>query len=200
MMNGNDQHSSPTEADLSWFNGETNRPIVTLRRRKSWKVPLLLLITTTLLTGVVIAVMALTSNTSTCLTNDDYTALTGDTYAGKIDPTNNFYSDHVSFTQSAAEYADTSAQNLIARLSSFAKAHNKKSIIITIGATYTSPDRLALTQTRIDTVYNDLANAGVAKSMLQEDEPALVAPEEQEDSITTSDIVSIMVTSAESCK
>lgn len=200
MMNENDPHSTPAETDLSWFNGETNHPIITPRRHISWRMPLLLFTATTLIVGVAIAVMALVSNTSTCLTSDDYTALTGDTYAGKVDPINNFYGDYLSFNPSEVGYADASAQNLITRIASFTKAHSEKSIIITIGAAYTNPDQLALTQTRIDTVYNDLVNAGVAKNILQENEPALTVPEEQEDSATISDTVSIMITSAESCK
>lgn len=141
------------------------------------------------------------SRQATCLTTDDYQALTGASYTGRsFSPTSTFYSYTVQFGAGTASYIDTpdtmNGSETITTLANFYTSHLGKSIIFTIESDALSSDPSLATE-RIAAIARDLRAAGVPESSIVASAPTSLEAEAEAETVTTA-IVSI--TSAAACK
>ena len=204
---GPDNNQQPPQAGAvpEWFNPVS--PIAPPPKSKKTLMRVLIIGGITLLLCLVVAVVVIvTRQTSTCLDASDYKALTGvDTSSSDLSPTQSFYDSYTLFKDGVLTYDDSTdggqhGNQLIQKIANFYKAHTAKPILITVSASYLTPDNELLTNQRIATVQSSLLAAGVPESVVVVSGASYITPEDAIEGDGDTGEISIAITSDTTCR
>ena len=150
-------------------------------------------------------VFFVTRQPSTCLSVSDYKALTGVDTSDGFSPTETFYDNYVLFDGGALTYDNSTdgglhGDALIHKIADFYKSHTTKPMLITISASYLTPENEELTNQRIATVRSSLLSAGVPESVVVVSGASYITPEDAIEGNGDTGEIAIAITSDSMCR
>jgi|GEM_PF-4545977 len=170
-------------------------------KRRSHRTLVVALVTCSLLLGVVGLVFWL-NRSPTCLSDEDYRALTGDERTDPLSSRTSFSTQIIYFVPDSTDYdyTDMVEGDALLNIGEFYASHREKSIMITLDGNYYSDSQLELTQRRIATVQASLVNAGVDANVITITEPTLLPLDEpDENGDNPNSPIMVTITSADTC-
>lgn len=173
--------------------------------KKSRKVLLVVIAGSIVLVAVAVGVVSALFGSSalSCLDASDYKTLSGTDVSEVSTPPDEFYSNYMSFKSGSTEYdlaADTNqhGKGFLQSVANFYTSNKtKKSILISIHATYFSESSSALAASQSQMVKSELMQAGVPSSAITTSSPVYIEPEG--DTATQTEIV-VGISSDQTCK
>lgn len=153
------------------------------------------------------AILFTISTASSCLSTSDFTKLAGYAPAEPFTPTDNFYTDYITFAgDSFSDYdpSDNGAHGnqLIQQIATFYKSASNKPMTITITGDFSSKNNEWLANKRVSTVRSDLLANGIPSEKIAT-EPVTSIEAESETSETGETALGatyIIITANASCK
>lgn len=159
------------------------------------------------LVAIALVVKALLVPTPTCLTAEDFTELTGDTYVGDIDPKASFYDYTFTFLPDTTQYDPSEAANYestVKKIGEFYQARATKPMVFTIRSYQLGDDESAsIARMREESIWQSLVRMEIPSEII-EALPTTVGNNsgiEDDDGFDGStDNVVLSITSAAACK
>lgn len=138
-----------------------------------------------------------------CLTRDDYQAIAGEALPddAPFSPSVDFYGLEVEFNSDTKDFTDSEAGTEIKAIGQFAKEHPGTSLLVSIQAMYTDETK-TITEERITAISTLLTEAGVNTKAISTSLKPYSASDSLDDNFddVSGDIVSIAITSSETCQ
>lgn len=207
MNPNNNQPQQPNGSIPEWFNAaatpapQAPKPSIHTSKR----IIIIAATAAVIIASVGVIAFLLSANSSSCLTSTDYKDLTGVSLASAPSPTDSFYTEYVLFNDGTSKYDDSSDDGahgggLINKIASFYKDHPKKSIIITVSASYFAAAGESLANERVTAVQSSLVAAGIPSGAIVVQGASLIEPEDAIEGDESNGETTIAITSDPTCR